>query len=538
MEPGTWNDISNALVELEGFTLIAGSKVLLKDAAARFEPGRVTLIVGASGAGKSLLLRTMAGLMDDSHREVQARGSVKIGGHEVIHERGPRSVGVVFQQFALFDELTPSENVRFARAHRARDRKALSSDADPAAILAELRVPVSVRTGALSGGQQQRLAIARTLTYNPEVILYDEPTSGLDRPTAGQVAAMIRSTHDAHPKTSIIVTHDYESLSLIADAVYLLDAKSQSLRLIGRDRWTSLKDELASPRDQEETQTATDGAWIKEQMATLGNKAESFLTITSRALEAALMMPVRLIPLWRSPAWGVRYLLHYLRLVSGFSAWLYVCMIGIIIGFVTTHFTFKFIPYADYTEPLIIEDLLKAVGYALYRILIPIFATVLIAARCGAAVASDVGGKTYGKQVDALRSFGASPDSYLQTNILYAFLLGVPFLTVMCFFVARLTSLIVFTAAYPDLGPAFWSLHFHREIVMPGDFLYVGTGWMLAKVTCCAAGIGLIAYHIGARPKHSNRAVSDGITSAILWATLHTLIVHFAFAFVEFEKVR
>lgn len=536
MEPGN-SSLPNTLVEIDRFTLTAGAKVLLRDASARFEPGKVTLIVGPSGAGKSLLLRAIAGLMDASHREVKAQGSVKIGGREVLHETGPRAVGVVFQQFALFDELTPSENVRFAYAHQPSARRKLSDGADPAEILSELRVPTAVRTSALSGGQQQRLAIARTLTYNPDVIVYDEPTSGLDAATAEQVANLIRTTHDTHPKTSIIVTHDYESLAPIADAVYLLDAKSQSLRLVEREKWTNLKDDLYTPRLIEEPLPPGDlGSRIKRWFSSAKSDPARFLIATSHAFEAAAMLPVRLVPLWRSPAWGLRYLLHYLRLVSGFSAWMYVCMIGIIIGFVTTHFTFKFIPYADYTEPLIIEDLLKAVGYALYRILIPIFATVLIAARCGAAVASDVGGKTYGKQVDALRSFGALPQGYLLTNILYAFLLGVPFLTVLCFFVAKLTSIIVFSAAYPDLGPPFWELHFHRELIIPGDFFYVGTGWMLAKVTVCAMGIGLIAYHIGAKPKTSSRAVSSGITSAILWATLYVLVIHFVFAFVEFEK--
>jgi ABC-type transporter Mla maintaining outer membrane lipid asymmetry ATPase subunit MlaF/ABC-type transporter Mla maintaining outer membrane lipid asymmetry permease subunit MlaE len=529
----------NTLVELERFTLTAGGKVLLKDAAARFEPGKVTLIVGPSGAGKSLLLRSIAGLMDASAREVKTRGSLKIGGREMIHEAGPRSVGVVFQQFALFDELTPNENVRFAHAHQPRARRAVIDETDPAAILTELRVPTTVRTSALSGGQQQRLAIARTLTYNPEVILYDEPTSGLDPATAEQVAKLIRTTHDSHPKTSIVVTHDYESLAPIADAVYLLDVRAQSLRPVERDRWAHLKDDLHPPLLVEPPAPPGDlFSRVKRWFSSVKSDPASFLVATSHAFEATLLLPLRLIPLWRSPAWGLRYLLHYLRLVSGFSAWLYIWMIGVIVGFVTTHFTFKFIPSADYTEPLIIEDLLKAVGYALYRILIPIFATVLIAARCGAAVASDIGGKTYGRQIDALRSFGVAPERYLLTNILYAFLLGVPFLTAMCFIVAKATSIIVFTAAYPDMGPAFWELHFHRELIMPGDFFYVGTGWMVAKVLACAAGIALIAYHIGAKPKNSSSAVSSGITSAILWGTLYVLVVHFVFAFIEFEKAQ
>jgi ABC-type Fe3+/spermidine/putrescine transport system ATPase subunit len=90
----------NTLVELDRFTLTAGGRVLLKDASAGFEPGRVTLLVGASGTGKSLMLRTIAGLLDASHREVKAAGSVKIGGREVLGQSGPRSVGVVFQQFS------------------------------------------------------------------------------------------------------------------------------------------------------------------------------------------------------------------------------------------------------------------------------------------------------------------------------------------------------------------------------------------------------------------------------------------------------
>jgi ABC-type transporter Mla maintaining outer membrane lipid asymmetry permease subunit MlaE len=182
----------------------------------------------------------------------------------------------------------------------------------------------------------------------------------------------------------------------------------------------------------------------------------------------------------------------------------------------------------------VIENVLHALGFALYRILVPLLGTILIAARCGAAVASDVGGKVYGQQIDALRTFGVRPERYLLTGIMYAFLLGTPLLVAVSFFAARLTSLAVFTATHPDLGAFFWESHFHRELIEPGELLYRGTGWLLAKTLCCAAGMGLLAYTWGRRPKHSTDDVSRGITSNILWSTLYVLVVHFAFAFYEF----
>ena len=81
----------------------------------------------------------------------------------------------------------------------------------------------------------------------------------------------------------------------------------------------------------------------------------------------------------------------------------------------------------------------------------------------------------------------------------------------------------------------FWDLHFHRELRVPAQLLYANTGWLLAKTLICAAGTALICYHQGARVKTSNRDVSLGITTAILWATLHVLIVQFVFSFIEFD---
>jgi ABC-type transporter Mla maintaining outer membrane lipid asymmetry permease subunit MlaE len=259
-----------------------------------------------------------------------------------------------------------------------------------------------------------------------------------------------------------------------------------------------------------------------------------FLAGTTRAVERVLAAIVALLPVWRRPLWGLRFLLHYLRLVAGPSAWAYLAISGAIIGFVTTYFTFRFLPFANYTEPLLIEDLLTSMGFALYRILVPVLATILIAARCGAAVASDVGGKSYSRQLDALRTIGVSPRFYLLTPILYSFLLGTPVLTWISYQAAAATSLAAFTATHAELGPDFWQSHFERRLVVPNAIWPAGSGWLLAKLLLCAAGIGLIAYHGGASPKHSGRDVSNGITASILWSTLYVLIVHFAFAFIEF----
>jgi ABC-type polar amino acid transport system ATPase subunit/ABC-type transporter Mla maintaining outer membrane lipid asymmetry permease subunit MlaE len=520
-------------VAIRGLTVQAGSRILLQDTSARFEAGQVTLIVGRSGVGKSTLLKVIAGLLDDREEGIRVSGTVCLCDHDGRPLKQRHSVGVVFQDFALFDELSPLQNVRLARAH-CPHREEGDSLLEPARLLEELGVPADVPTHALSGGQRQRLAIARTLAYDPDVVLYDEPTSGLDSATAAEVTRVIEATHVKHPCTSIVVTHDYESLSRIADAIYLIDPETCTLRSVARDEWDHLRELLArsgSATDELlQVETSRLPAWIMRT----GRRLTGVLAETSRLLEACVDAVWRLVPIWRSPWWGFRFFLHYLRAVASPSAWLYIAISGAIIGFVSTYFTFRFLPSANYTKPLVIEDLLRSMGFALYRILVPILATILIAARCGAAVASDVGGKRYGRQMDALRTLGVEPKRYLLTGILYAFLLGTPWLLAISYASAAVTSLVVFTATHPARGPWFWQLHFHRELVAPDQWLYAGSYWLLAKTTVCAAGIAIIAYARGARPKDSSRAVSRGVTSTILWSTLYVLAVHFVFAFVEF----
>ncbi len=522
-----------AEVQLQDLSVTVGAQRLLESVDAEFAPGTVSLIVGPSGAGKSVLLRVIAGLITDRDAAFHLSGKVRVGSRSPSAQRGSRpTVGVVFQHFALFDELNPVQNLRFGRAHRVRRRdEDRSQTFRPADLLDELQLPSHVRTSHLSGGQKQRLALARTLAYDPDVILYDEPTAGLDVATAGRVAHLIRETHDRYPTTSIIVTHDYDVLPAIADRVFLLDPLARSLREVAKEDWSRLPEMLEEATQQSASVVSPTR---KDWRSTLRNGAAAFLQGTGHALERLAIAPLRLVPWWKNAAWGFRYFLHYLRLVAGPTAWLYIAIAGLIIGFVATYFTFRHLPFREITEPLIVEELLQALGFALYRILVPVLVTILMAARCGAAVASDVGGKVYGQQYDALRTFGVRPDSYLLTGVFYAFLLGAPLLNLLGFAVARLTSLVVFTSMRPGMGTFFWETHFGRELSVPGQLVYAGTWWLLVKVLVCALGTAWICYETARRPKKSATDVSLGITSSILWSTLFVLVVHFAFAFIEF----
>lgn len=520
-------------VRLEGLNVTAGSKVLLRDTNVQMPAGKITVIVGGSGAGKSVLLRILSGLLPP-HGQV-----ITWSGH-VGHDRGQPlgRVGIVFQQFALFDELSPLENVQFAIDHRRDPTAPPVQTADQ--WLEELRVPTDIPVAALSGGQKQRLAIARTLAADPELVLYDEPTSGLDAASGRQVAGRIAQTQQAHGRTSVVVTHDYETLLPIADHVLLLDSDQQQLIAVPREAWPEIPSRMKPVQRNGDRSSQAEPLPKRRPLfnarrclLSAGTGLIDFLSVTGTALEAALRLPLDLIPAWPRVRWGLRFLLHYLRLVCGPSAWVYVMIAGIIVGFTGTYFTFRFLPYSLYTKPLLLEDLLTAIGFALYRVLVPVLATTLVAARCGAAVAADVGVKKYGSQIEAIATLGVRPTAYLLTPIVLAFIIGTPILQWLAFQTASAVSLVVFSFLHPEHGPYFWKLHFEAELIGSG-WLPKGAYWLLLKTIGSGAGVGAICYYRGARPKESAADVSHAITSTVLWATLYVLLVHFVVAFCEF----
>jgi len=534
-------------VSLRGLTVRIDGRTIIEEAAADISPGDLVLIAGPSGAGKTVLLKTLAGLIGRGTPGFEVEGSIRIGHRDLLKVRpgrGPSPAGIVFQNFALFDELSAEENIRFGRDHSQNSRHLSGPErrAIPGQLMDQLGIPAGVKVALLSGGQRQRLAIARALAFDPDLIAYDEPTSGLDPRTAARVVELIHTTGKTHGKTTVVVTHDWRHFDPIASRIYLLE--NAHLQEVSRDEleeWARGMERPPQPGPPgREIPPRSPGrritGWLWSTLLLLAVQLPGeFLRRTGSIAEAIVKTAWYALPFWRSPRWGLRYLWHYLVLVASPSAWIYFGAAGVISGFVATYFTFKFLPFRPYTEPLLTEELLRGLGFALYRILVPVLITVLIAARCGAAVASDVGTRRYSQGIEAMESMGASPPRYLLSNILYALAIGAPLLVALSFYAARYTSLLVFIHGYPEHGPFFWDSHFHRDLREPVGLFYWGTEWLVSKVVLCGLGVGAIAYFQGMRPKHSPVDVSRGITSTIIWSTLFVLLVHFSFAFYEFE---
>jgi putative spermidine/putrescine transport system ATP-binding protein len=208
-----------AHIELTGITKSYGSLPVLKGCSLAVEKGQVMTLLGPSGCGKTTLLRTLAGFVEPEG------GSVVVGGADITAlPPNRRSVGYVFQNYALFPHLTVAGNVAYGLKVRRRPDAEIRERVGRTLELVSLSGFADRYPAQLSGGQQQRVAIARVLVLEPEVLLLDEPFNALDAKLRLSMQTELRKLILRLGITSIFVTHDQSEAMMLSDQVAVMRA--------------------------------------------------------------------------------------------------------------------------------------------------------------------------------------------------------------------------------------------------------------------------------------------------------------------------
>ena len=220
-------DPSKPVIELQEVSIAFGDKRVLDKLSIKIEPGKTTVIVGRSGSGKSVLLKLMMGLLKTDSGKVFLFGHdlMSLKQYEVIELR--KRMGMMFQNYALFDALSVEDNVGFTLIENSEMKKRdISTLATELIRILNLQGSERLLPSELSGGMKKRVSLARSLISNPEVMLFDEPTTGLDPIMIAQVDEMIALAKDQYQITSVIISHDMASTARLADTVaYLHEGK-------------------------------------------------------------------------------------------------------------------------------------------------------------------------------------------------------------------------------------------------------------------------------------------------------------------------
>lgn len=214
---------TESLVELRQLTFGYGERVILDDVSLSVPRGKVTALMGASGGGKTTILRLIGGQNRAQRGELLFDGQDITPMNQTQLYAARRRMGMLFQFGALFADLSTFENVAFP----LREHTDLSDDLIRDIVLMKLnavglRGARDLMPSDLSGGMARRVALARAIALDPELVMYDEPFSGLDPISLATAARLIRQLNDAMGLTSIFVSHELEQTFSIADHVIIL----------------------------------------------------------------------------------------------------------------------------------------------------------------------------------------------------------------------------------------------------------------------------------------------------------------------------
>ena len=232
------------MIELKNIRKAFGEKVVLEDVSATMMPGKVNLIIGSSGSGKTVLMKCMIGLIhpDSGHVLYEGKDLVTMEDKDLKEIR--MQIGMLFQGSALFDSMTVENNVRFpldmfTKMSRAEKRKRVNEVLDRVNLEgANKKYPAEI-----SGGMKKRVALARALVLNPKYLFCDEPNSGLDPQTSLVIDRLITELTIEYNSTTIINTHDMNTVMESGDHIIYMYQ--------GRKKWEGSNKDIIYSKDKE-----------------------------------------------------------------------------------------------------------------------------------------------------------------------------------------------------------------------------------------------------------------------------------------------
>jgi len=249
------------MIEVVGVNKSFGDSHILKDVNFTFHPGKVNMIIGQSGSGKSVLTKCIVGLHEVDTGQIKYDDRVFSDMKRKDRKAVRREIGMLFQGGALFDSQTVAENIRFPLTMFTKMSKAeMKERVDFCMEVVQLEGKGDLFPAEISGGMQKRVAIARAISMNPKYLFCDEPNSGLDPKTSIVIDNLIKEVTVKYNITTVVITHDMNSVIEIGENINFIYK--------GEAWWKGSKEDIIKTENQE----IVDFVYASKFMKNLKNK--------------------------------------------------------------------------------------------------------------------------------------------------------------------------------------------------------------------------------------------------------------------------